>query len=498
MALENGRSAYTRTELVWAGKRTQVDRVALPFQRVESVNAPRGGDLFSALQATDSWRNKLIWGDNKLVMASLLAGDPTAGIESLAGKIDLIYIDPPFDTGADFSFRAQVGDEGIDKEPGILEQIAYRDTWSGGTDSYLQMMFGRLVLMREMLAERGTMYVHLDWHVGHYVRIMLDEIFGSDAFANEVIWRRTNAHNSSNAFGQIHDVIFRYTRSGGATFNVIRTPYAAGYVGGRFTRRDERGAHDSGDLTGPGVRTGDSGRPWMGFDPTKIGRHWQPPKSLYSQLGDDIAHLTMHARLDYLLEKGYIIPPAQPGMAPRAKVYAGDGLPLQDMWSYQPYTRGQLMDGSEVDGDVAWLPAGHPERSDFATQKPEGLLTRIIKASSNKGDLVADFFLGSGTTAAVAHRLGRRWIGCDLGRFAIHTSRKRLLDLGATFDVLNLGQYERSHWQGITLGDQLRAYVDFILSLLSRRAGARLPPSARQEGRPGCPRRRRRCSRDLR
>ncbi|HZQ39066.1 MAG TPA: hypothetical protein VFD32_24280, partial [Dehalococcoidia bacterium] len=124
-------SPYTRTELVWAGKRTQVDRIALPFQRVETVNAPRGGDLFTALAGADGWRNKLIWGDNKLVMGSLLHGDAAAGIEPLAGKIDLIYIDPPFDTGADFSFRTQIGDEEVEKEPGILEHLAYRDTWGG-------------------------------------------------------------------------------------------------------------------------------------------------------------------------------------------------------------------------------------------------------------------------------------------------------------------------------------------------------------------------------
>jgi adenine specific DNA methylase Mod len=183
-------NSYNRTELVWAGKRTQVDRVALPFQRVETINAPRGGDMFSSLKEDGGWRNKLIWGDNKLVMASLLRGDPDAGIESLAGKVDLIYIDPPFDTGADFSYRTRVGDGQIEadgKEPSILEQLAYRDTWGGGTDTYLQVMHDRLTLMRDLLSENGSIFVHLDYHVGHFVKILLDEIFGRHRFQNEII-----------------------------------------------------------------------------------------------------------------------------------------------------------------------------------------------------------------------------------------------------------------------------------------------------------------------
>src|SRR5215218_10075846 len=146
---------YTRTELVWAGKRTQVERIALPFQRVESVNAPRGGDLFSLAAQQDGWRNKLIWGDNKLVMASLLQGDPTAGIEPLAGKVDLIYIDPPFDTGADFQCQTLVGAQPVEKGPSVLEHLAYRDTWGRGTDSYIQMIYERLILIRDLLSPTG-------------------------------------------------------------------------------------------------------------------------------------------------------------------------------------------------------------------------------------------------------------------------------------------------------------------------------------------------------
>ena len=384
MALESGQSPYTRTELVWAGKRTQVERVALPFQRVETVNAPRGGDLFSMGQRDDGWRNKLIWGDNKLVMASLLKGDPAAGIESLAGKIDLIYIDPPFDTGADFSFRTQVGDEEIEKEPSIIEQVAYRDTWGSNTDSYLQMMYERLVLMRELLTESGSIFVHMDWHVGPYVRVLLDDVFGPQCFRNEIIWYYYNKFEGNvNHFPRNHDSIFYYVKSAGFKFRALQEP------------REES------------VR--------------QIKRKWD------SQTGRIV------------------------------NVKGPDGKVV-----YQ--------ESSERRVDDVWRlpmlqPADTSQNTGFVTQKRDTVVERAVVATTEEGDLVADFFLGSGTTAAVAQKLGRRWIGCDLGRFAVHTSRKRLLELGATFDVLNLGKYERSHWQGATLGDQLRAYVDFILAL---------------------------------
>lgn len=379
-------------------------------------------------------------------------------LPEFAGKVNLIYIDPPFDTGADFSFTATVGEDldapdgdsfSFTKEPSILEQKAYRDTWGRGLDSYLEWFHDAAALLHQLLSKTGTLYVHLDWHIGHYAKVILDEVFGRDAFTNEVVWRRTNVHNSANAFGQVHDVIFRYVKSEHATFNVVRTPYAKPYVENRFTRQDERGYYDSGDLTGPGVRMGESGQAWLGFNPTKIGRHWKPPKSLYEQVADDIRHLPLLKRLDYLLEKGYIIRPAGPGMAPRAKVYVGTGLPLQDIWAYQPHTKGMLLDGNEIDGDVAWLPAGHPERLAYDTQKPEGLITRIVNVSSNPGDLLLDCFCGSRTLAAVAEKLNRRWLACDLGRFAIHTTRKRLLSIAGVkpFSVQNLGKYERQAWQ---------------------------------------------------
>jgi adenine-specific DNA-methyltransferase len=484
--MPNAQRRPARAELIWdgkydtAGRRVAPLRVALPFQTVETVNES-AQDRQRSLQygpgfGEEEWRNRVIWGDKKYVLPSLLA--------EFAGQVNLIYIDPPFDTGADFSFTATVPDDpetpGDDsftftKEPSIIEHKAYRDTWGRGLDSYLQWFYETILVIHELLHDAGTLYVHLDWHVGHYAKVILDEIFGKENFGNEIIWRRTNVHNSSNAFGQIHDIIFRYTKSALATFSGIRTPYSKSYVKNRFTRRDTRGLYDSGDLTGPGVRTGDSGKPWKGFNPTKIGRHWQPPKSLYEQFGEDIGHLSMMERLDVLFEAGYIIPPAEPGMAPRAKVYVGGGLPLQDLWAYQPHTKGALLDDTEIDGDVASMPAGHPERLAYDTQKPEGLMSRIVRASSQKHDLVLDCFCGSGTTAAVAEKLDRRWIVCDLGRFAIHTTRKRLLCVPNVhpFVVQNLGKYERQLWAGAEFGEangkkaaeRQRAYVEFVLKL---------------------------------
>ena len=225
---EAGEKEYltpTRTELVWPGKRTQVERIALPFQVVETVNQSRATreqtpmlaglptpPLFEARPGT-SWKNKLIWGENKYVMASLLQGDPSIGLEPLAGKIDLIYIDPPFATGADFSINMKVGDAEWTKEASIIEEKAYRDTWGKGLDSYLQMLYERLVLMKDLLADTGSIYVHLDWHIGHYVKLIMDEVFGKENFRNEIVWRYRRWPAVSQDFQKMHDVILRYSKT---------------------------------------------------------------------------------------------------------------------------------------------------------------------------------------------------------------------------------------------------------------------------------------------
>jgi len=403
--------------------------VELPFQVIETVNEPREKDLFSAQAAQQAlakgWRNKLIWGDNKLVCASLL--------EEFEGKVDLIYIDPPFDTGDDFSFRVSIGDQEVEKQPSIFETKAYYDTWGRGAESYLQMLYERLVLISELLAPHGTVYVHVDESVEPYVRLILDEIMGADAFVNSVVWKRTTAHNDPKRFGRIHDRISVYCKSSTRTFNRVRGTYSEEQLA-RYRNTDEHGAFRAENLTAPhysSTRTVE----WRGVHPGR-DRQWRFGLAELEQLYDDgriLLQADGRPRKD-----GY-------------KVYLDEagGPVLQDLWV-----------------DLTMGPTAG-ERMFFPTQKPEALLERIIQTSSNEGDLVADFFCGSGTTIAVAEKLGRRWIGADLGRFAVHTSRKRLLDIPGCkpFEVLNLGKYERQYWQGVTTGRNDDAYVQLMLQL---------------------------------
>ncbi len=375
-----------KTELVWEGKYDEygnrrpvhLPKSPLPLQRIETIDQPRDARKAQARQLglffdeaafrqsahRDDWRNMLIWGDNKLVMAALL--------EQFRGQIDLIYIDPPFDVGADFTMNVQIGDEGeaLEKEQSILEAVAYRDTWGKGTDSYLHMMYERLTLMRELLSEQGSIYVHCDWRVSYYLRAILNDIFGKENFRNEIIWCYTGPSKQTKDFPDKHDTILRYTKSKQYIFNAesVRVPYKK------------------------------------------------------SNLATGKTTLTRRKENEYLL------------------LLDKRGKMPEDWWS-----------------DIASIGHSHNEICDFATQKPEKLLDRIILSSSNEYALVADFFCGSGTTLAVAEKLGRRWIGVDLGRYAIHTTRKRLIQVQRelhaagkpyrSFDVYNLGRYERQWWQ---------------------------------------------------
>lgn len=376
---KNNNQPIDKTELVWPGKRKEVERVELPFQTIETINAPRGlrrqGELLSK-GSIEGWKNRLIWGDNLLIMGSLL--------KEYAGKINLIYIDPPFATGDDFSFEVQIGDQEITKEPSALEVKAYRDTWGKGMQSYLQMMYDRLVLMKELLADNGSIYVHLDWHVGHYVKMIMDEIFGKENFKNEIIWRYRRWPAPSKDFQKMHDTIMRYAKSDSWAWNQL---YEA-----------------------------------------------RAPSTLKA-FGD--VKLTTE-----ITERGTI-----------KKVRTEEkslGTNMSDVWEI-PMIQGSASQERET--------GGH-----YSTQKPEALLERIIKTSSNEGDIVADFFCGSGTTGIVAEKLGRHWIMSDLGRFAIHTSRKRLLDISAEpFVVQNLGKYERHRWA--KLNGRYKNYTKFILEL---------------------------------
>ena len=399
MTKENNNLKITKTELVWPGKRTKVEPVELPFQTIETINLPRGRrqeDLFSQPQQQlvktaekqpnldEGWKNRLIWGDNFLVMGSLL--------KEFASKINLIYIDPPFATGQDFSYQVKIGDTEWTKEPSAIEELAYRDTWGKGLESYLQMMYDRLVLMKELLTDNGSIYVHLDYRVVHYIKNIMDEIFGKDNLVNEIIWQYPAASaQTTRFFIRAHNVIFLYSKSQNYVFNIDPKMFIDYSDRVKKTlKKDEKGSYY--------LRGGSYG-----------GKR--------------------------LTEKVYVDESA-PGMLPR------------DVWIDIPYVR-----------------ANTPEYKGYETQKPEKLLDRIIRASSRENDLVADFFCGSGTTGAVAEKLGRKWIMSDIGRFAIHTTRKRLLDVKncKPFVVQNLGKYERHRW--MKMNGDFDKYVNFILEL---------------------------------
>ncbi len=353
-------------------------------------------------------------GDKKYVLPSLLP--------EFAGKVDLIYIDPPFDTGADFSYNTLVPDshESFTKEPSMLEQKAYRDTWGQGLKSYLGWFSETLVLLRDLLSENGAVYVHLDYHVVHYAKILLDEVFGPDAFVNEIIWRRKQAAAwLSNQFGTVNDTILFYAKGQEHIFN------------SQYSREDdntkkyleERFIYDDGDgrkyMKSPLINP--LPRPNLRY--TFHGVQPPPTGWLYSKV-----------RLDDLFAKNELVMPKEKTGRIYRKIYEDTypGQVIQNLWMDIPIVNPMAL-----------------ERLDYPTQKPEALLDRIIKASSNEGNLVLDCFCGSGTTAAVAEKLSRRWIACDLGRFAIHTTRKRLLGIPDVkpFVVQNLGKYERQQWQ---------------------------------------------------
>ena len=408
------------------GRLNTPPRVRLPFQTIETVGESRSTrearkrrarTLFEVYRGDEGqtfesgWKNKLIWGDNLLVMQSLL--------DDFAGKIDLIYIDPPFATGADFSFQAPVGegDSTASKGPSLLEEKAYRDTWRSGLTSYVAMIADRIYRLKELLSDHGSIYVHCDWRVNSHLRLLLDDVFGSERFRREIIWDisvLSGFKTKTNNWIRGHDTILYYTkRPDGYRFNRVRGKHRPEYLN-RFDKTDEEGRKY--------------------FDGRGRRRY-----------------------LDDVIRKGKAV-----------------GDVWHDVMSYQQ------------------IPTAI-ERVGYETEKPPALLHRILLASSDPGDLVADFFCGSGTTLAVAEKLGRRWIGCDLGRWAIHLTRKRLLDIEncKPFTLLNLGRYERQHWQGVTFGSGSRkpavteAYYDYLAFILKLYGAAPVPGMERLHGRKG-------------
>jgi adenine-specific DNA-methyltransferase len=379
-------------ELLWEGKygadgkKVAPMRVALPFQTVETVNESaqerqQALDIF-ATDRDEEWRNRLIWGDKKYVLPSLLP--------EFAGAVDLIYIDPPFFTGDNFSFSVSIDDGSFTREPTLIEQKAYRDTWGSGLDGYLKWFSDTVTHLRDLLAEDGSIYVHLDWHVGHHAKAVLDEVFGASNFRNEIIWHYYNKlQGNINRFASNHDVIFWYSKSAKFEFKRIREERET-------PKRQQK-------------------------------RAWDPDTQTLKQARDDEGKLIYYTETERTID---------------------------DVWRL-PYL----------------MPADKTQNLGYPTQKPESIVERMLTASTTEGDLVLDCFVGSGTTAAVAERMGRRWIAADLGRFAIHTTRKRLLGVESVrpFVVQNLGKYERQLWQAAEFGESAErrtsAYRAFVLDL---------------------------------
>ena len=365
------------------------------------------------------WMNRLVYGDNLLAMQALLAGDEATGLPSLRGKVDLIYIDPPFDSKADYRTKINLPGVDIEQKPTVIEQFAYSDTWQDGTVSYLKMLYPRLVLMRELLSDKGSIYIHIDWHVGHYVKVILDNIFGKDNFRNDISWKRYAAHSlSTQKYESIKDSIFFYTKNESLIFNSIFDTASDDIINSKFPyiekETNRRFQHISLEQSSNANSKGETriiqGRKVI----SNIGWRWE------------------QKTFDERIRKNpYLIFWTNTGR-PRYKLYADEyeGIPIGDIW------------------EVNYLSSGDRERVGYATQKPEALLERIIKASSNEGDLVCDFFGGSGTTAAVAERLGRRWITTDIGKPATLVMRKRFIDQEVKpFLYQAIGDYQKEAFQ---------------------------------------------------
>jgi len=369
-------------ELVWDGKTNALTDIQLPFQVIEQVDEPRNESVIKSQMGLfdqtsgrqlKGWSNKLIWGDNKFILSSLRSGSLREEIEKNGG-IKLVYIDPPFDVGSDFKIDIEIGDNKFSKSPNVLEEIAYRDTWGKGNDSFLSIIYERLKLIKSLMSSDGSIYIHIDYRVSSKVRMLLDEVFGADNFLNEIIWHYKSGGRGEKFYSRKHDTIFWYKIGENYTFNID----AIGESRGSSKRNNMKKEIDT------------DGKVY--FSIKSAGKIY--------------------------------------------KYYEDEKITPDDVWT-----------------DISHLQQKDPERVGYPTQKPEKLIEKIILASSNEGDIVVDFFGGSGTTASVAEKLGRKWITSDLGKFSIHTIRKRIIGVQRelkknnkdwrAFEVLNLGKYER-------------------------------------------------------
>ena len=399
--------------------------------------------------------NSLFYGDNLQVLRDHVPDQ----------SVDLVYLDPPFNSNASYNvlFREKSGED----SPAQIK--AFTDTWEWTEETertyqqdiiyhnatptavkemiaafrqfigqnammaYLTMMTPRLVELRRVLKPTGSLYLHCDPTASHYLKLLLDTIFGARNFRNEIVWRRTGTHGKARRYGPIHDTILFYTKSNSFTWNFPQRPYMKGHVEEYFVR-DEQGwktNYYGNVLTGSGLRSGESGQPWQGFDPSEKGRHWAIPGKLVEEINEDLSGLSQHQKLDRLLELGYIkIIPGQAWPIYERYISPEDGQAAPDIWAYQPYTQGTVF-GTEagLDEDVRWLSPGDQERLRYPTQKPLALLERIIQASTNEGDVVLDPFCGCGTAVAAAQKLNRQWLGIDITHLAVALMKSRLKDM---------------------------------------------------------------------
>lgn len=405
---------------------------------------------------------KLYFGDNAVVMKKHVD----------AGTIDLVYLDPPFNSAADYNLLFK--EDGL--SPDEAQMHAFKDTWIWDTSAaeayhdiqdldndrlvelinalktafgqtpmmaYLVQMAVRLAMIHKKLKVTGSLYLHCDPKASHYLKMILDTIFGPTMFRSEIIWRRTGAHNKAQRWAPVHDIILFYTKSDSYTWNKPKQPYMTGHVQEHF-KPDGNGGwrtnYYGNVLTGSGIRTGLSGKPWKGIDPTPKGRHWAIPGEIWREVGVDPEGMDQHEKLDLLFSMGFIkIESGAAWPIYEMAVRPGQGPAMSDIWAFQPYTNGTVF-GSKagIDEDVRWLGTRDQERLGYPTQKPLGLLKRIIATSSNKGDVVMDPFCGCGTTIEAAETLGRQWTGIDISPFAIQLIRRRRIEGAFPYLKLNI------------------------------------------------------------
>lgn len=409
--------AKDTARLIWASKpRKEPNPKDLEFQTAEEVypNVADIRDKTLSSYATNGRKvsespNRLIWGDNLLVMQALLA-------QGYGGQIDLIYIDPPFNTGENFNFNNEVkiGDSTYEKELPLNERLAYTDTWSRGLDSFLDMVYPRLQLMQKLLSAKGSIYIHCDYRVNSYLRLILDEIFGREMFCNEIIWKRRTGTASSNiGYGVQTDTLLFYTKSENYYFEhqFRKEGISKEEIEQKFNLIDEKGRrYWSGDLGNP------ADRPNLKYE----YKGYKPPKNGWAVSFDVMEKWDAEGKL--------IFPKNKDGRI-RRKMLLEDwkGFPIQNLWD-----------------DISPVQPQSKEKINYPTQKPESLLERIIKTSSKEGDLIADFFCGSGTAGSVAQRLNRRWILSDISKTSLQVSRSRLVNQNLNpFVIENLGNYQR-------------------------------------------------------